>query len=1169
MNFLTRFSLKNAAAIFILCIMIICGGVYSAFQIKKETMPDIAIPIVAVITAYPGASPSDIQDKVTKPLEDLMSGVAGIKSVNSTSSENVSSITAEFDYSANMEDAQRKVEDAIKNVSLPDGVIAPKIMRINFNSMPVISFSISNDTVTAAELEQKVRDNVLPGLSGIEGVGKAELASETLKSVYVKLIPGKLKEYNMTSQYVLQLLQANNVSFPTGSVNINDTIEPVRVSGRFNSLDELKNMQLPVIPNTQDTMKSTFTQIGSGVESLGKAVGQLGVGLSGLSQVTAGQIKLLSAIQEIQSQILAGTITLNDANQTLKNANATPQEKQIASATISQLGPKMQIAQAALKQMQDKLKQIQAQTAKAAVSGNAGNAGASVSRTPDSAAAAQTVPVLKQVTLGELAEISLGTGNATSISRTNGSPSVIVQVLKTQEANTVDVSDAVKKKLDELKSLLPKETVAMTTFDQAVKVNESINGMLREGILGALFAFLVILLFLRNFRTTIIACVSIPLSILITLTFLKQFNITLNIMTLGGLSVAVGRIVDDSIVVIENIYRHLNMEKLRNVDLIKIAAKEVTSAITSSTITTVAVFVPITLFVGGFAGIMFKPFAYTVALALLSSLIVAVTVIPLLSRILLLKSKKIKNEDFHEGRLMKKYQSFLVWSLNHKVSVLLISLGLLLGSLSLLFFIPTSFMTEQKEKAINISIDYPAGTDIQVVNKKAEEIEKVLSNDKNVSMYQTTLGSTGSLGIMKSSGSQSSGSIKIKLYDRANVDEVVKDLTNKLSPNAGKAKIDVVQTNLSGGSMQGSNTIEVVVKGSDIKKIKESAILLTKELSALKGLDRVSNNLSESKPEIAVNVDRKKASSLGLSAAQVGMTLRDLLNDKVVTTLSVDKNTWDVRMGLKLDKVNKMEDIGAIEIQSPLGNYVKISDVAEVKETPGPISVFSADGDEYAKVTANITEKNSGAVSTRVKEKIASMKLPDGVKTEMGGVTQLMGDTFGQLGLAMVVAVFAVYLVMMIALGGAIAPLAILFSLPLAAIGGLIGLFASGVVLDSPAMIGALMLIGIVVTNAIVLIDRVQRNRNEGMPIREALMEAGRIRMRPILMTAVATMAALIPLAAGISKDALLSQSLAVIVIGGLATSTLLTLVIVPVAYEMLENLKLKIAGKDKSVIVR
>ena len=1162
MNFLTRFSLKNAAAIFILCIMIIGGGVYETLQIKKETMPDITIPIVAVVTAYPGASPTDIEEKVTKPLESLVSGVVGIQSVNSTSSENVSQIIIQFGYSEKMDEAQKKVEDAIKNATLPEEVIAPKVVRVNFNSLPVVSFSISNSKVSAADLEQNVRDKILPVLSGVNGVGQAQLASEALKSVYIKLLPSKLKEYNMTAQYVSQLLQANNVSFPVGSVNMNDTIEPIRVSGKVNSLEELKNLQLPITPNAQDSMKSTFTQIGSGVESLGKAVGQLGQGLSGLSQATNGQIKLLSAIQDTQSQILAANITLNDANQTIKNANSTEQQKLIAQNTIAQIQPKIQIAQIALKQMQDKLKQIQAETSKnVSTPGSNQNPGAFLTATTE-VPATQTVPVLKQVALGEIADITIGTGDIAAISRTNGSPSVIIQVLKTQESNTVDVSQAVQKKLDEQMGLLPKGTEKIKTFDQADKVNESINGMLREGILGAIFAFLVILLFLRNFRTTIIACISIPISILITLIFLRQFNITLNIMTLGGLSVAVGRIVDDSIVVIENIFRHLNADdKPRTADIIKLAVKEVSSAITSSTLTTVAVFIPITLFVGGFAGIMFKPFAYTVALALLSSLIVAVTVIPLLSKVLLLNSKKIKHEDFHEGKLMKRYQSLLSLSLNHKVAVLLISLFLLLGSLSLLFIIPTSFITEQKEKAVSISIDYPAGTDIQIVNKKTEEIEKILSKEKTVDIFQTTLGSTGSLGIMNGAGSQSSGEIKVKLINSANVDEVVKDLNEKLFPIADKAKLDVVQTNLSGGGMQGSNTIEVVVKGSDIKKIKEAAISLTNELSKMKGLDRVSNNLSESKPEIEINVDQKKASSLGLSAYTVGMTVRGLLNDNAVSTIVIDNKTLDVRLGIKLDKVNNITDIGDIEVQSPMGNYVKISEVSDIKEAPGPVSIFSSDGDEYANITGNITDKNSGAVSKRVKEKIAQLKLPTGVKTEMGGVTQLMGDTFGQLGLAMAVAVFAVYLVMMIALGGAIAPLAILFSLPLAAIGGLIGLFISGVVLDSPAMIGALMLIGIVVTNAIVLVDRVQRNRKEGMTIREALMEAGRIRMRPILMTAVATIAALIPLAAGLSKDAILSQSLAVIVIGGLATSTLLTLIVVPVAYEMLENLKLKVLG--------
>jgi HAE1 family hydrophobic/amphiphilic exporter-1 len=256
MNCLTRFALKNASAIIILCILIIIGGTYSGLKLKKEEMPDMTFPVVAVITVYPGAAPNDIQDKITKPFENLVNNVEGIKHVNSISSENISAIIVQFDFSADMDEAQRKVEAALKNATIPDGAIAPKVSRFNFNSMPMLRVSISNENVSPQDLEQKVRDDILPGLSSINGVAQVELASDSQKSVYVKLLPEKLKEYNLTYQGVVQMLQANNVAFPTGSVSINDTVEPIRVSGKFNSLDELKNMQIPIVPSTQETLKS-------------------------------------------------------------------------------------------------------------------------------------------------------------------------------------------------------------------------------------------------------------------------------------------------------------------------------------------------------------------------------------------------------------------------------------------------------------------------------------------------------------------------------------------------------------------------------------------------------------------------------------------------------------------------------------------------------------------------------------------------------------------------------------------------------------------------------------------------------------------------------------------------------------------------------------------------
>ena len=1167
MGFFTNFSLKNASAVLILCLLVIIGGVYASTTLKKETMPDISIPIVAVITVYPGAAPNDVQEKVTKPMEALISNVQGIKMVSANSAENISSVIAQFDYSANMKEAQRSVEEAIKSVTLPDGAIAPKTLRIDFGSFPVIDVSVSNPRITPAELEEKVRNILVPSLSGLDGVGTVQLVGGSPRAVYIRLLPSKLKAHNLTSQTVMQMLQANNISFPAGSVSLNDTIQPIQIMGKLSSLDDLRNMRLPVMPNQQASMTSALSQMGQGLSALGQTVGQLGQGVTGLGQATGAQIKLLAAIDETQGQLFAAGLAINEAKQALGDPRTSDQQKLAAQATVAELTPKVKMAEAALGQMQDKLKQIQAQmpgqSGAAPGSVPAGNGQPAQAASPASNAAGSIK--LGQVRLGDIAEISIGSSQATSFSRINGNPSVVVEVTKSQSANTIDVANAVQNKVKDLLSTLPKGTKITYTLNQADYVRESISGMMREALLGAFFAFLIILLFLRNIRTTIIASVSIPLSVLITLAFLKQAQITLNIMTLGGLSVAVGRIVDDSIVVIENIYRRMQTEKMRTVELIKLATGEVASAITSSTLTTVAVFLPIAM-VGGLAGIMFKPFALTVAVALLSSLLVAVTVIPLLSKLLLLKAKNLGHTDFHDGRLMRFYQRLLTRSLNHKAVVLVLAAVLFLGSLGLLGMVGTRFIPEDQEKFVKISIDVPAGMDPQKVNLQASAIEKILATEKDVQLMQTVVGNTGSANPMAVLSNKSAGSIMVKLRDEADLDGFITRMRTRIGDQRGESKIDIVQTNPNSGSMSGTNSLEVLITCNDLDKLRVSADRITRELAKIKGLEKVANNLAAQKPVIAVAVDQIKASSYALSAAQIGMSIRELLNDNAVTAMTLNKKTWDVRLGLKLDSWNKLDDIRALMISSPLGTSVPLSQIADVREVPGPVSILTQDGQQYAKVTGKITAKNTGSISMEVQKRLKSIPLPDGVETSLGGVSEMMSSTFRDLGMAMIFAVFAVFFVMILALGEIIAPLSILFSLPLAAIGCLTALFITGLPLDMPSMIGALMLIGIVVTNAIVLIDRVQQRRREGMGVRDALLEAGRIRMRPILMTAIATIAALAPLALGISKGSLISQSLAVIVIGGLTTSTFLTLIVVPVAYEMLENMKLRVLNRGKAV---
>ncbi|MEJ1518178.1 efflux RND transporter permease subunit [Bacillus cereus] len=1156
MNFLTRFSLKNPAAIVIITILVALGGIFSAVHLKKETMPDISIPIVAIITPYPGASPNDILDDVTKPVEDAIMKIPGVENVNSTSTENVSAVIAQFSFSTDMEEAKRNIEDVVKKLKLPEKSVAPQVTRISFGSFPILKYSISNQNMTPEELEKIVKQVIVKNISGLEGVGQAQLSSDTEKSVYVKLIPEKLKEYNLTSEQVLQQIQAHNVSFPVGGVTIDGTVKPIRIAGNITSLDELKNLQIPIYPNQQEEMKKAFEKIGDGMNSLGKAVGdignavgQLGQGLAGATQGLNGEIQLVSAIHDTESQLIAAKLELNDANKVVKNPQATEQEKAVAMGTIQQLAPQVQIGETALAQMKNQLKEVQKQMAQ----GTQTKAHEPKREVEPKIEKEEEKPKIKQIALKDLAEVTISADDASAISRTDGKNSVGLDILKTQDSNTVDVADVVKKEMNSLKEKLPKGTEFKVIFDQSTYVKESINSMIKEGVMGAVFACIVILLFLRNFRSTFISVISIPLSLLIAMVFLKQVNITLNIMTLGGIALAVGRVVDDSIVVIENVYRHLQKSKVRTVDVIKAGTKEVAKAITTSTITTVAVFLPLGL-VDGMIGKVFKPFALTVCLSLLASLLVAVTIVPLMAKFMLLRAN-LKEEKQEEGKVIKAYQRMLTWSLNHKIITLLISFGLFAGSLAIVPLIGTSFMPASEEKFIDVNVEYPIGTEIAITNKKIVEIEKILEKDKDITMFQTTIGTPkGNINPLGNIGGSNSGSIFLELEKDADVDKVVKHLRKELITKNDKAKISVTQTSPGGDS--GSSKIEVVVKGTDIESIKKGARLITKELKKVDGLDNVTNNINESKPEISIEVNQKKASKQGLSTAQIGGTIRDLLGTNQVGSMTVNKEDLNIQMGLKLDPVKKLQDIKELSFTTALGEKIELQQIATVKEIPGPVSILTKDGEQYASVSASITDKNAGAVTLKVQQAIDKLDLPKGVDTQVGGTVEQMNESFQQLGLAIVVAIGAVYLAMVIAFGEAKAPFAILFSLPLAMIGGFAGLLVARIPLDMPAMIGFLMLIGIVVTNAIVLVDRIQERRREGLEVRAALIEAGTVRMRPILMTALATIGALSPLALGLSKGSIMSQSLSIVVIGGLITSTLLTLIVVPVMYELLNRRK-------------
>jgi multidrug efflux pump subunit AcrB len=1171
LNWLTRFSLRNVAAIIILVLLVTGGGLYTATQLKMEAMPDISFPVIVAITPYPGASPEDIDDKVTQPVEKAVQGIKGLKKVTSISADSTSVIVAEFQFDTDLDKAQQEMEDAINRLKLPEGAMETTFNRFGFNTVPVMNLAVVSDKMEPAQLERWVDDVAKPAFESVDGVGEVQVKGEGAKAVYIRLKPEQLKKYNLSAQQVQQALMSANLSLPVGDLTVDRVDMPVRIEQKITSVEDLKNYEITVPANPAAGMEDAFKQIGQGFQGLGQAVGGLGQAVGGLGQAVSGMGQAVNGLgqavgglgqalqqaQMIQAQIVGDLLSLNEVTAKLQQNPNDP----ALQAEAAKLKGRIAGNQYVLKMIAGQLQKMQVKMPKA--SGGQGKM-KMPSGSPKLGAGKVSQPKVKEaeiktVKLSELASITESAGEGTLVTRTDGQPSVNIDIVKDPEANIVEVADGINAKIAQLRAD-HKDVKIIQLFDSSRGVKASIHSMVREGLLGALFASVIILVFLRNFRMTLISIVSIPVSVMATLILLNQADITLNVMTLGGLAVAIGRVVDDSIVVIENIYRHLMKNPKRDSELVLMATKEVGSAITSSTLTTVAVFVPLA-FVDGIVGKVFVPFAVTVAVALLCSLVAAVTIVPVLARLMLLKKTPMRMER-SESRMAERYRKALSWALDKKGWVLTVSILLLIGSLALVPLVGTSFLPADKDKAVRISLKMQSGTELSKTDEVTKKIEAIVDRHKEVEVISASVGNLrGQLMNDGTIGSANRSTIFVGLSPSTDMDRFLEKIRQELEPIQKEGEVTVNEVNSAGPP---SSSLQVIVKGDNWDDIKKTAEQLTEKMKKVEGLTNVTNNLSAQKDIVTIHVEDAKAAKHGLVAQQVAFTVRGLLEADKIMEIDHGNRTQEVKLGLEEKDLalTTVEQLKKVEILTQTGKLVKLGDIAAVKQEKGPVTIQKENARPYATVSASPTVKDTGAVSRDVQKVINGMKLPKGIKVSMGGDTEEMNKSFAQLGLAMVVAVAAVYIVMIIAFGEATAPFTILFSLPFAVIGGLVGLLIAGQPISVSSMIGFLMLIGIVVTNAIVLIDRVQQMRRRGMDVREALLEAAGTRLRPILMTALATIFALLPLGLGYGEGTLISQGLAVVVIGGLASSTLLTLFIVPIMYMILTRIQERMTGK-------
>lgn len=940
-----------------------------------------------------------------------MSNLEGVKNITSTSFEGASTIEIQYDFKTDMEKAENKIKEMVSGLHFPEGVMNPDVARANFNDLPVMVLSLTDNTKKIEDLSVLAQKEIMPAFEEVEGVSKVEIIGKKNKEVEIKYKQDKLDQYALSAKDVTAYLKTIKTDMNLGMQVLDGKEKIIKVNGNEDSFEKIKELPIPI-------------------------------------------------------------------NLKVQNNNPNGRETSVA--------------------------------------------------------------------LKEVADVNI-VQKSQSVSRANGIEGIGIQILQSSNGNTVNVVDGIK---DKMKKLQQKHNSLefVSILDSGEPIKESVGVMINKTLMGAAFAVLIILLFLRDIKSTIIAVISIPVSLVISLIMLKQLNMTLNLMTLGAMTVAIGRVIDDSIVVIENIYRRMTLteEKLSGVNLIKAATSEMFSSIMSSTIVTIAVFLPLGL-IDGPVGELFMPFGVTIVFALLASLVVSITVVPMMAH-LMLKRKVEVTKKTSSSRVTNSYHAILNWSLNHKLITFCLASALFIGSIFLIPSIGVSFIGSSGNKMILATYNpVPGATDNTIKNDVKNAEEYLLKRD-HIKMIQSSYGE----------GNPLHPANKKQVLFFITYKDGLKDLTKEkdiIFNDLQKLGMGEWGFNSSGNS---NGNVDVFVYGKTIEEIRPVADSVKKSLENNQEVTNVKLDLSDSLRQVNFILNTEKMVSLGIQPIQIYNKLGSAKEEQI-GELKVDGQKIPIRT-VERDSIVQQSELSKQQVTTISNQKVELGEILSEAEADTPAFITKRNGDVYTKISAEITDKDVGKVTENIQKKIDELSVPSGVQVNVGGVTEQIDESFAQIGIAIGIAIVIVYFVLVVTFGGGLAPLAILFSLPYALIGSLLGLLITNESISVSVMIGALMLIGIVVTNAVVLIDRAIKNEQKGILLRESILEAGVTRLRPILMTAIATVGALSPLLFTENSDSsgLISKGLGVTVIGGLTSSTLLTLIIVPIVYESLMKLKYK-----------
>jgi len=1015
-------AVKKPVTTILIFVITMVIGLYSLTQLPIDLYPEVELPFLSVYTSYAGASAADIETNITRPLEDALNSVSGLKEITSRSSDNVSVIFMEFEYETNLDEASNDVRSSLSFIQsfLPEDAEDPTIFKFNSSMMPIIFYAI-----TAGEsykgLEKILDEKIVNPLNRIDGVGNVGLSGVPGREIYVEVDPRRMEAYNLTIEQIGNVLRAENLNMPAGYMEMGRTDYPIRIQGEFAESDMIANI---VVGNYN----------GNNI-------------------------------------FLRDVATVNDT----------------------------------------------------------------------------------------IRETKL-------VSKIDGERGMTMFVQKMSGANSVQICRDVDREITRLNKGLPPDIHIEKIFDTSEFIQGSINNLTETLMYAAIFVMLVVLFFLGRWRATLIVILTIPISLLVAFVYIFLTGSSINIISLSSLSIAIGMVVDDAIVVLENITKHIERGS-RPREAAIYATNEVWLAVIVTTLTVVAVFLPLT-FVKGLTGVLFSQLGWIVSITIIMSTVAAITLTPTLSSLMLRLRPLKKDAPFWtwDGSIHKFlewmdafYVKTLSWVLHHKKFIIIGALVIFVVSMSLFKFIGTEFMPTADESSVSATVELQTGTRIDVTEKVADRIDSLVKEQvPEVSLISMSAGTDDSGGFraLFSEGGTHVITYTFKLLgvgERTRSSEEVAEVIRRIiAPMPEVINFSVSAESGGMGAMGGGNTVDVEIYGYDISQTNLVAEQLAEKVKKIPGATNVDISRDKSKPELQIILDQDKLLGYGLTTAQVSSMIRNRVDGLTATRLRQFGDEYDVIVRYKEASRNSITELENIGVSLPNGRIIRLGEIATVKEYWSPPNIERKRKERVVTVSVTPYKRPLNLIVADIQKELDSIEIPSGVMVEISGAFQDMTESFMDIGLLMVISLILVYLVMASQFESLKMPVIIMLSIPFAFSGVAIALFISGTSLSLIAGIGAIMLIGIVVKNAIVLVDFINLTRDRGVELYEAVLISGRSRLRPVLMTSLTTILAMLPLAINPGEGSELWQPMGIAVIGGLVFSTIVTMVLVPVGYVLI-----------------